>query len=165
MVSLRPGEKLYVRFFAGSRCNFLPSLPDLPVLFQVAPFSRSSPEGVVSWPARSLCARMMGSEVRATSLFFLLRLVFLRNGQIPIFPFVGRRCCLSTTQILNVNVVLHPELPWLLDRNSYAQLSTCSACGWRGRPCYGFNLYAGRRKVGVWRASFAWLCMNSALEM
>ena len=149
MVSLRPGEKLYVRILSGFRCNFLPSLPDLPVLFA---FSRSSPEGAVSCPAGSLCARMMGSEAKAASLFFLLRLVFLRNGQIPIFPFVGRRRCDSGTQILNVNVDLLYAIQnchgCLIEIRMHNCL-TCSARGWRGRPCYGFNLYAGRRKVVV----------------
>lgn len=92
MLSCRPGEKLYVRrAFSGSLCSFFESL-DAFRLASLRLFLLSGPAEASSDPscfagsclATALCISV-DCEFSAPPVDFL-RLLFLRNGQMPMFP-------------------------------------------------------------------------------
>jgi hypothetical protein len=92
MLSLRPGEKLYVRRCSGSRCSFFESFEDFRFVSRRL-LLLSGPAEANSGP---LCfARSRSAPVSCISDFGfsappvdLLLLLLLRKGHMPMFPFV-----------------------------------------------------------------------------
>lgn len=99
MLSFRPGEKLYVRRRSGSRWSLFPSLEDFRFVSRRL-LLLSGPAETNSVPlclarSRATPASCISESVFPAPPVDFLRLLLLRKGHMPMFPFV-----LSTVQLL-----------------------------------------------------------------